>query len=80
MFERNLPGKLSEPSLRHPVFPAATDLLLFSMPLAYFSIYFPIKSSMLFIKILKFFYGRLCLYNSLKRPASYSSEIINHIS
>lgn len=55
MFERNLPAKLSKPGLRqHPVFPVATELLLFSMPLAYFSIYFPIKPSMLFIKILNF--------------------------
>lgn len=56
MFERNLPAKLSKPGLRqHPVFPVATELLLFSMPLAYFSIYCPIKSSMLFITILNFF-------------------------
>lgn len=52
MLERNLPAKPSEPGLRqHPVFPAATDLLLFSMPLAYFRVYFPVKPSMPFIKI-----------------------------
>ena len=62
MFERNLPAKLSEPGLRqHPVFPVDADLLLFSMPLVYFSIYFPTKSSMSFIKIIKYLWQTLSL-------------------